>query len=193
MGIELEQMLARREAVADEIAAVVGRLGTLLREEQELQEHLRRAAERDGATGNAFATALSFSDVLNGGSASPTWFPVSTADTAPSSPCGSRSAAHPRRDRHGGQLGRPATGKRQAARQLEQTHAGAGQQAGRDGRRPGHGVGQGRPACGGGRQSRPGGTLLARSAALCRATADGAAREFFGSRKRAAGRGHFSF
>jgi hypothetical protein len=66
MGIELEQMLARREAVADEIAAVVGRLGTLLREEQELQEHLRRAAERDGATGNAFATALSFSDVLNG-------------------------------------------------------------------------------------------------------------------------------
>jgi hypothetical protein len=66
MQIELEQLLARREAIADEITAVIGKLGVLVREEQELQDHLRRAAERDGSRTNAFATALTVSDAVCG-------------------------------------------------------------------------------------------------------------------------------
>jgi hypothetical protein len=66
MEIELEQLLARREAVADEITQVIGRLGALGREELELQDQLRRAAERDGSHTNAFATAISVQDALNG-------------------------------------------------------------------------------------------------------------------------------
>jgi hypothetical protein len=62
---EIERMLARRAAVADEITEVIGRLGTLLREEVELQDTLRRAAERDGSRTNPFSTASTVVDAIN--------------------------------------------------------------------------------------------------------------------------------
>jgi hypothetical protein len=66
MEIELEQLLARREAVADEITAAIGRLGVLVREELELQDMLRRAAERDGSRTNAFSTSITVTDAICG-------------------------------------------------------------------------------------------------------------------------------
>jgi hypothetical protein len=65
MADRIEQMLRRRENVADQITTVVGRLGVLLREEQELQDHLRRAAEHDGSRTNPFASQRTFADAVN--------------------------------------------------------------------------------------------------------------------------------
>jgi hypothetical protein len=53
---EVETLLNRRAAVADEITQVAGRLGVLAREELELRDRLRRAAEADGAVTNPFHT-----------------------------------------------------------------------------------------------------------------------------------------
>lgn len=63
--IEMEQLLARRELIADEMVAAIGRLGALLREETELQDRLRRIAEADGSRTNAFATSSSVMDGIN--------------------------------------------------------------------------------------------------------------------------------
>jgi hypothetical protein len=65
MAEDYQDLLARRAAVADEITEVIGRLGTLLREEVELQDTLRRAAERDGSRTNPFSTASTVVDAIN--------------------------------------------------------------------------------------------------------------------------------
>jgi hypothetical protein len=62
---ELERMLTRRATVADEITQVIGKLGVLVREELELQETLRRAAERAGSKANAFSTTPTVMDAIN--------------------------------------------------------------------------------------------------------------------------------
>jgi len=62
---EIEQMLGRRAAVADEITRVIDKLGDLVRQEVELQDTLRRAAERDGSRTNPFSTASTVADAIN--------------------------------------------------------------------------------------------------------------------------------
>jgi hypothetical protein len=62
---EMEQMLARREQIAEEITQTIGRLGVLCRQEVELQDQLRRAAERAGSRANAFSTTPTVMDAIN--------------------------------------------------------------------------------------------------------------------------------
>lgn len=62
---EIEQMLARRAQVADEITRVIDKLGDLVRQEVELQDMLRRDAERAGVRANAFSTASTIMDGVN--------------------------------------------------------------------------------------------------------------------------------
>ena len=62
---EIEKLLTERAAVADEITEVIGRLGVLVRQEVELQDTLRRAAEADGSRTNPFSTAASVMDGIN--------------------------------------------------------------------------------------------------------------------------------
>ena len=62
---EIEQMLARREQIAAETTKAVDLLGALVRQEVELQDTLRRAAERDGSRTNAFSTASTIMDAVN--------------------------------------------------------------------------------------------------------------------------------
>jgi len=61
---DIERMLARRERIADEITEAATRLGELALQEIELQDQLRRAAERDGAKTNPFSTAYSVTDAI---------------------------------------------------------------------------------------------------------------------------------
>jgi hypothetical protein len=63
---DVEQMLARREQIAEEITQTIGRLGVLWRQEVELQEQLRRAAERAGSRANAFSTTPDLTDAICG-------------------------------------------------------------------------------------------------------------------------------
>jgi hypothetical protein len=62
---DVEKMLQRREAIAEEITGVIGRLGALVREELELQETLRKQAEWAGLTANAFSTSVGVVDAIN--------------------------------------------------------------------------------------------------------------------------------
>ena len=62
---DIEAMLARREQIAAEIVKAVDLLGVLVRQEIELQDTLRRAAERDGSRTNPFSTASTVMDALN--------------------------------------------------------------------------------------------------------------------------------
>jgi hypothetical protein len=62
---DVEAMLTRRAQVADEITQTIGKLGVLVREELELQDKLRRAAEADGSRTNPFHTASTIMDVIN--------------------------------------------------------------------------------------------------------------------------------
>jgi hypothetical protein len=61
---EIEEMLARRAVVADEIVATIDKLGVLVRQEAELQDQLRRAAERDGSKTNPFSNPVTISDAI---------------------------------------------------------------------------------------------------------------------------------
>jgi hypothetical protein len=61
---DVEAMLARREQIGAEITEVVGRLGVLVREESEIEETLRRTAERAGSKANAFSTAPTALDAV---------------------------------------------------------------------------------------------------------------------------------
>jgi hypothetical protein len=45
MAVDYQTLLDRRAEIAEEITQTVGRLGVLVRQEVELQDHLRRAAE----------------------------------------------------------------------------------------------------------------------------------------------------
>ena len=62
---EIEQVLARREQIAAEIVKAVDLLGVLVRQEIELQDTFRRAAEGDGSRTNPFSTASTVMDALN--------------------------------------------------------------------------------------------------------------------------------
>jgi hypothetical protein len=63
--VDYQALLTRRERIADEITQTIGRLGVLCREELELRDQLRRAAEADGSRTNPFMTASSVMDAVN--------------------------------------------------------------------------------------------------------------------------------
>ena len=63
---EIETLLTRRAEIAEEISETITRLGTLLRQELELRDQLRRAAEHDGSRTNPFETAVSIVDAVCG-------------------------------------------------------------------------------------------------------------------------------
>src|SRR5919112_156497 len=63
--MEIEEMLAERAQVADAIVRTIDKLGDLLRDELELQDQLRRAAEADGSKANVFATASVIMECVN--------------------------------------------------------------------------------------------------------------------------------
>jgi hypothetical protein len=56
-GADYQTLLDRRTRVADDIVQTVGKLGVLVREELELRDQLRRAADAAGSRTNPFATA----------------------------------------------------------------------------------------------------------------------------------------
>ena len=62
---EMEQMLARREQIAEKMVAAIGRLGTLVREEKELASEIRREIARSGITALPFATQPDFEEIIN--------------------------------------------------------------------------------------------------------------------------------
>jgi hypothetical protein len=64
MPVDYQALLARRAAVAEEMTQAIGRLGVLVREEQELQDRLRRGAEAGGTRANPFHTASTVMDAI---------------------------------------------------------------------------------------------------------------------------------
>jgi hypothetical protein len=65
MAVDYQTLLDRRAEIAEEITQTIGRLGVLCRQEVELQDHLRRAAERAGSRANAFSTTPTVMDAIN--------------------------------------------------------------------------------------------------------------------------------
>jgi|SRR5688500_11709088 hypothetical protein len=61
---DLEQLLARREAIADRIVSIIGTLGVAIREEAELRQDLRRVLRAAGVSAEPFNTALSVEAVV---------------------------------------------------------------------------------------------------------------------------------
>lgn len=57
-----QDLLARRAAVADEITSVIDKLGTLVTEEETIQNQLHRLGAAAGVRANVFSTANSFMD-----------------------------------------------------------------------------------------------------------------------------------
>jgi hypothetical protein len=62
---DVGQMLARREAIADEITQAIGRVGVLVREEKELSSEIRREIARSGITALPFSTTPDFEEIIN--------------------------------------------------------------------------------------------------------------------------------
>jgi hypothetical protein len=65
MVVDYQTLLDRRAEIAEEITQTIGRLGVLCRQEVELQDQLRRAAERAGSRANAFSTTPTVMDAVN--------------------------------------------------------------------------------------------------------------------------------
>jgi hypothetical protein len=65
MADKIEDLLRRRANVADQIVAVITKLGTLVRQQTELEASLRRISEADGSRTNPFATQPTFADAVN--------------------------------------------------------------------------------------------------------------------------------
>jgi hypothetical protein len=65
MAVDYQTLLDRRAEIAEEITQTIGRLGVLCRQEVELQDQLRRAAERAGSRANAFSTTPTVMDAVN--------------------------------------------------------------------------------------------------------------------------------
>jgi hypothetical protein len=61
---DIEPMLAERQAIADEIAALAGRLGVILRRETELTEALRRELRAAGISAQTFLTQPNFREAI---------------------------------------------------------------------------------------------------------------------------------
>ena len=64
MAVDYQELLDRRATVADEIVKTVDKLGDLVRQEVDLQDTLRRAAEHDGSRTNPFSTQATVSDAI---------------------------------------------------------------------------------------------------------------------------------
>lgn len=64
--MDYQTLLDRRAEIADEISETITRLGSLMRQEVELRDQLRRIAERDGAKTNPFENAVSIADAICG-------------------------------------------------------------------------------------------------------------------------------
>ena len=62
--VDIEPMLAERQDLADEIAALAGRLGVVLRREAELTEALRRELRAAGLSAQPFLTQPNFRDAI---------------------------------------------------------------------------------------------------------------------------------
>ena len=62
---ELDQMLARREAIAEEMTAAIGRLGTLVREDKELADRIRRDLQAAGIKAEPLHTAPNLEEAIN--------------------------------------------------------------------------------------------------------------------------------
>ena len=62
---DVEAMLARREQIAEELVATIGRAGTLVREEKELAAQIRREIARSGITALPFGTQPDFETIIN--------------------------------------------------------------------------------------------------------------------------------
>ena len=63
--VNYNSLLDCRAEIAEEITQTIGRLGVLCRQEVELQDQLRRAAERAGSRANAFSTTPTVMDAIN--------------------------------------------------------------------------------------------------------------------------------
>jgi hypothetical protein len=64
-AVDHQALLTRRVRIADDITQTIGKLGVLMREELELRDQLRRAAEAAGSRTNPFMTASSVMDAVN--------------------------------------------------------------------------------------------------------------------------------
>ena len=64
--MDYQTLLDRRAEIAEEITQTIGRLGVLWRQEVELQDQLRRAAEAAGSRANAFSTTPDITDAICG-------------------------------------------------------------------------------------------------------------------------------
>jgi hypothetical protein len=62
--VDIEPMLAERQDLADEIAALAGRLGVVLRREAELTEALRRELRAAGLKAQPFLTQPDFREAI---------------------------------------------------------------------------------------------------------------------------------
>jgi hypothetical protein len=62
---DVEQMLARRTAIAEEMTGLIGRLGVLVREEKELVGDLRREMARSGVKAETFSTQPDLEELIN--------------------------------------------------------------------------------------------------------------------------------
>jgi hypothetical protein len=65
VAVDYQTLLDRRAEIAEEITQTIGRLGVLVRQDIELQDQLRRAAERAGSRANAFSTTPTVMDAIN--------------------------------------------------------------------------------------------------------------------------------
>jgi hypothetical protein len=62
---ELELLLAKREALAEEMTQVVGRLGELVHEEKKVEEQLRRRLVQTGIKAEPFSTHPDFETTIS--------------------------------------------------------------------------------------------------------------------------------
>jgi hypothetical protein len=63
--VNYNSLLDCRAEIAEEITQTIGRLGVLVRQEVEITETLRRAAERAESKANAFSTTPTVVDAIN--------------------------------------------------------------------------------------------------------------------------------
>jgi hypothetical protein len=62
---DVEQMLQRRTAIAEEMTGLIGRLGVLVREEKELANDLRREMARSGIKAEVLQTTPDIEELIN--------------------------------------------------------------------------------------------------------------------------------
>jgi hypothetical protein len=65
MAVDYQTLLDRRAEIAEEITQTISSLGSLLRQEVEVQDKLRRLGETAGVKANPFQTASTVQDAIN--------------------------------------------------------------------------------------------------------------------------------